>query len=152
MAITKLGNTKNASQTISNAEKKATVKSGHNCDVDYAKTYFLGMRRAYGKNDGVQAHTIMQAFRPGEVTANLANEIGLELAQSVAKDYQVVVFTYTDKKHIYNRIIINSVSIETGKKYHSSVKQRYFIKSENDRICVKHGLEVTKRKSETRCI
>ncbi|GAB5800787.1 hypothetical protein JMUB7527_28290 [Staphylococcus aureus] len=40
MATTKLGNTKSASRAINYAEKRAEEKSGLNCDIDYAKSYF----------------------------------------------------------------------------------------------------------------
>lgn len=146
MATTKLGNTKSASKTINYAEKRAVEKSGHNCDVEYAKSNFKELRMLYGKDNGIQAHTIIQSFKPGEVTSEQANEIGLELAQSVAKDYQVAIYTHTDTEHIHNHIVINSVNIETGKKYHSNNKQRDFIKSENDRICQERGLSVVLEK------
>ncbi|MGE1026337.1 relaxase/mobilization nuclease domain-containing protein [Bacillus sp. GMs2/2] len=146
MATTKLGNTKSASKTINYAEKRAVEKSGHNCDVEYAKSNFKELRMLYGKDNGIQAHTIIQSFKPGEVTPEQANEIGLELAQSVAKDYQVVIYTHADTEHIHNHIVINSVNIETGKKYHSSNKQRDLIKSENDRICQERGLSVVVEK------
>jgi type IV secretory pathway VirD2 relaxase len=145
MATTKLGNTKSASKTINYAEKRAVEKSGHNCDVEYAKSNFKELRMLYGKDNGIQAHTIIQSFKPGEVTPEQANEIGLELAQSVAKDYQVVIYTHADTEHIHNHIVINSVNIETGKKYHSSNKQRDLIKSENDRICQERGLSVVEK-------
>ncbi|PHC38899.1 protein rlx [Bacillus toyonensis] len=146
MATTKLGNTKSASKTINYAEKRAVEKSGHNCDVEYAKSNFKELRMLYGKDNGIQAHTIIQSFKPGEVTPEQANEIGLELAQSVAKDYQVAIYTHTDTEHIHNHIVINSINIENGKKYHSNNKQRDFIKSENDRICQERGLSVVVEK------
>ncbi|WP_206514861.1 relaxase/mobilization nuclease domain-containing protein [Bacillus thuringiensis] len=146
MATTKLGNTKSASKTINYAEKRAVEKSGHNCDVAYAKSNFKELRMLYGKDKGVQAHTIIQSFKPGEITPEKANSIGLELAQSIAKDYQVVIYTHTDTEHIHNHIVINSVNIETGKKYHSNNKQRDLIKSENDRICQARGLSVVVEK------
>ncbi|MHA4120072.1 relaxase/mobilization nuclease domain-containing protein, partial [Bacillus cereus] len=68
MATTKLGNTKSASKTINYAEKRAVEKSGHNCDVEYAKSNFKELRMLYGKDKGVQAHTIIQSFKPGEIT------------------------------------------------------------------------------------
>ncbi|MGE1026563.1 relaxase/mobilization nuclease domain-containing protein [Bacillus sp. GMs2/2] len=146
MATTKLGNTKSASQTINYAEKRAVEKSGHNCDVEYAKSNFKELRMLYGKDKGIQAHTIIQSFKPGEVTPEEANAIGLELAQSIAKDYQVAIYTHTDTEHIHNHIVINAVSIENGKKYHSNNQQREFIKSENDRICQERGLSVVVEK------
>jgi hypothetical protein len=146
MATTKLGNTKSASRALNYAEKRAVEKSGHNCDIDYAKSNFKELRMLYGKDDGVQAHTIIQSFKPGEVTAEQANEIGLELAKSVAKDYQVAIYTHADKEHIHNHIVINSVNLENGKKYHSNKEQRDWIKSENDRICEEQGLSVVLEK------
>ncbi|MEK4614505.1 relaxase/mobilization nuclease domain-containing protein [Bacillus sp. FSL K6-0067] len=146
MATTKLGNTKSASQTINYAEKRAVEKSGLNCDIDYAKSNFKELRMLYGKENGIQAHTIIQSFKPGEVTPEEANVIGLELACSVAKDYQVAIYTHTDTEHIHNHIVINSVNIENGKKYHSNNEQRDFIKSENDRICQERGLSVVLEK------
>ncbi|PEJ66372.1 relaxase/mobilization nuclease domain-containing protein [Bacillus wiedmannii] len=146
MATTKLGNTKSASQTINYAEKRAVEKSGLNCDIDYAKSNFKELRMLYGKDNGIQAHTIIQSFKPGEVTPEEANAIGLELACSVAKDYQVAIYTHTDTEHIHNHIVINSVNIENGKKYHSNNEQRDFIKSENDRICQERGLSVVVEK------
>ncbi|WP_436863363.1 relaxase/mobilization nuclease domain-containing protein [Mammaliicoccus sciuri] len=150
MATTKLGNTKSASRAINYAEERAEEKSGLNCDVDYAKSYFKQTRALYGKENGVQAHTVIQSFKPGEVTAKQCNEIGLELAKKIAPDYQVAVYTHTDKDHYHNHIIINSVNLETGKKYHSNKEQRDFIKKANDQLCEERGLSVPEKTSEIR--
>lgn len=145
MATTKLGNTKSASRAINYAEKRAEEKSGLNCDVDYAKSAFKQTRALYGKEDGVQAHTIIQSFKPGEVTAEQCNQLGLELAEKVAPNHQVAVYTHIDKDHYHNHIVINSVDLETGKKYQSNKKQRDRVKQENDNICREHGLSVPER-------
>ncbi|RIM64660.1 protein rlx, partial [Staphylococcus arlettae] len=68
MATTKLGNTKSASRAINYAEKRAEEKSGLNCDVDYAKSAFKQTRALYGKESGIQAHTVIQSVKPNEVT------------------------------------------------------------------------------------
>ena len=145
MATTKLGNTKSASRAINYAEKRAEEKSGLNCDVDYAKSAFKQTRSLYGKEDGVQAHTVIQSFSPGEVTPEQCNQLGLELAEKIAPNHQVAVYTHTDKDHYHNHIVINSVDLETGKKYQSNKKQRDLVKKENDNICREHGLSVTER-------
>ncbi|HDH6156287.1 TPA: relaxase/mobilization nuclease domain-containing protein, partial [Staphylococcus aureus] len=150
MATTKLGNTKSASRAINYAEERAEEKSGLNCDVDYAKSYFKQTRALYGKENGVQAHTVIQSFKPGEVTAKECNKIGLELAKKIAPDYQVAVYTHTDKEHYHNHIIINSVNLETGKKYQSNKEQRDFIKKANDQLCEERGLSVPEKTSEIR--
>lgn len=145
MATTKLGNTKSASRAINYAEKRAEEKSGLNCDVDYAKSAFKQTRVLYGKEDGIQAHTIIQSFKPGEVTPAQCNQLGLELAERVAPNHQVAIYTHTDKDHVHNHIVINSIDLETGKKYQSNKKQRELIKQQNDEVCRKSGLSVTKR-------
>jgi hypothetical protein len=145
MATTKLGNTKSASRAINYAEKRAEEKSSLNCDVDYAKSAFKQTRALYGKEDGIQAHTIIQSFKPGEVTPEQCNQLGLELAEKIAPNHQVAVYTHTDKDHYHNHIVINSVNLETGKKYQSNKKQRDLVKKENDNVCREHGLSVTER-------
>ncbi|MDN8828751.1 relaxase/mobilization nuclease domain-containing protein, partial [Staphylococcus aureus] len=79
----------------------AVENRGLNCDVDYAKSYFNHTMALYGKVNGVQAHTVIQSFKPGDVTANECYEIGLELAKKIAPDYLVAVYTHTDKDHFH---------------------------------------------------
>lgn len=147
MATTKLGNTKSASRAINYAEKRAVEKSGLNCDVDYAKSAFKQTRALYGKESGIQAHTIIQSFKPGEVTPEQCNQLGLELAQQIAPHHQVTVYTHDDKDHVHNHIVINSIDLETGKKYQSNKQQREFVKQKNDEVCREHGLSVPERDS-----
>lgn len=145
MATTKLGNTKSASRAINYAEKRAEEKSSLNCDVDYAKSAFKQTRALYGKEDGIQAHTIIQSFKPGEVTSEQCNQLGLELAEKIAPNHQVAIYTHADKEHVHNHIVINSINLETGKKYQSNKQQRELIKQENDNVCRSYGLSVPER-------
>lgn len=150
MATTKLGNTKSASRAINYAEKRAVEKSGLNCDVDYAKSAFKQTRALYGKKDGIQAHTIIQSFKPGEVTPEQCNQLGLELAEKIAPNHQVAVYTHADTDHVHNHIVINSIDLETGRKYQSNKKQREFVKKANDDICVAHHLSIPNRQAQIR--
>lgn len=150
MATTKLGNSKSCSKVINYAEKRAAVKSGVNCFPEFAKTQMKAVRMAHGKDTGVQAHTIIQSFKPGEVTAEQANDLGRQLAESIAPGFQVAIYTHDDTEHIHNHIVINSVHIETGKKYQSNASQIQLVKSENDRICKENGLSVASQKAEIR--
>lgn len=146
MATTKLGNTKSASRAINYAEKRAEVKNGHHCDIHYAKSQMKATRSMVGKDDGVQAHTIIQSFKPEETTPDQANQIGMDLAKEVAKDHQVAVYTHADTDHIHNHIIVNAVHLETGKKYQSNAEQRHLIKDKNDEICRHYGLSTVQEK------
>lgn len=81
MATTKLSATKSTSRAINYAEKRA-IENGLNCDIDYAKSSFKASRELYGKTDGNQGHIIIQSFKPGEVTPEQCNQLGLELAEN----------------------------------------------------------------------
>lgn len=140
MATIKLGNTKQASRAINYAEKRAVVKMGYNCDVDYAKSSFKAVRGLYGKEEGIQAHLVIQSFKPGEVTPEQANEIGMELAKRIAPEHQVTIYTHDDTEHVHNHIVINSVNQETGNKYQSNRKQMMFIKEQSNELCHERGL------------
>lgn len=150
MATTKLGNSKSCSKVINYAEKRAVVKSGVNCMPELAKTQMKALRMAHGKDNGVQAHTIIQSFKPGEVTEEQANDLGRQLAESIAPGFQVAIYTHNDTEHIHNHIVINSVHMETGKKYQSNASQIKLVKSENDRICKENGLSIASQEAEVR--
>lgn len=148
MATIKLDRTTSCSRAINYAEKRANVKSGLNCDVDYAKTEMKQVRMLVGKDDKIQAHLVIQSFRPGEVTAEQANQMGHELAQKIAPHHQVSIYTHTDKDHIHNHLVINSIDLETGKKYQAHGKEAIErVQAFNDQLCLKHGLEVTQKEN-----
>ncbi|HHK0762229.1 TPA: relaxase/mobilization nuclease domain-containing protein [Enterococcus hirae] len=146
MATVKVSRTTSCSRAINYAEPRATVKTGVNCDIDYAKSEMKQIRMLYGKDDRVQAHLLIQSFRPGEITAEKANQLGAEYAKKVAPDHQIAIYTHTDKDHIHNHIVINSVNLETGKKFQAH-GQTFLDKCYdlNDEICFEHNLTITER-------
>lgn len=151
MATIKLARSTSCSRCINYAEPRATVKSGLNCDVTYAKTQMKATRMIYGKDDKVQAHTLIQSFKPGEVTPEQANELGYELAQKVASGHQVAIYTHTDKDHIHNHLVINSVNLDTGLKFQAhGVEAIEKVKEINDEICLSHGLTVPEEPAQIR--
>lgn len=147
MATIKLGSTKNANALLRYAEKRSEVSCGVNCDVEYVRSQMTATREIWGKNSGIQAKHVVQSFKPGEVTPELANQIGQELAKEIAKGHEVAIYTHADKEHIHNHIVINSVNVETGKKYVDNAKNLYFIREQSDRLCEKHDLSVIKEPS-----
>lgn len=142
MATTKLSATKSTARAINYAEKRAVEKSGLNCDVDYAKSSFKATRELYGKTGGNEGHVVIQSFRPGEVDSKKCNQLGLKLAEKIAPNHQVTVYTHDDKDHIHNHIVINAVNIETGKKFNNNKKALHDIRRANDEVCKTHGLSV----------
>lgn len=148
MATIQLGNTKIANKLLSYAEKRAEEREGVDCPPEYAKAQMKATRELWGKNDGIQAHHVIQSFKPGEVTPELANQIGQELAREIAKGHECVVYTHTDKDHIHNHIVINSVSYEDGRKFHAHGKEAIDrVREASDRLCEEHNLSVIKEPS-----
>lgn len=144
MATVKVSTTKNGTRAMNYAEKRATVKDGLNCEINNAKNEMATVRSFYNKTDNIQAHLVIQSFSHDEsqrLGAEKINQLGIELAQKVAPNHQVAVYTHTDKEHFHNHIVMNSVSFSDGSKYH----QHHFfdhVKTLNDELAKEHGLNI----------
>ncbi len=114
-----------------------------NCDPGRECRQMLDTKRAYEKTDGVQYYHVIQSFKPGEVTPELALEIAKEFAQEHLPGYEAVIAVHVDKGHIHAHIIFNSVNADTGEKYHSNARSYYSqIRATSDRLCRNHGLSI----------
>ena len=87
---------------------------------------------------------MVQSFAAGEVTPELAHQIGLEFADRLLEGkFQAVVSTHLNTKCIHNHIVWNSVSMKTGRKYRSNERTYVTeVRQISDDLCVKHGLSV----------
>lgn len=150
MATTKISSTKSTSRAINYAEKRAEEKSALNCDIDYAKSSFKATREMYGKTDGNEGHVVIQSFKPNEVTPEQCNQLGLELAEKIAPNHQVAVYTHNDTDHVHNHIVINSIDLETGKKFNNNKKALHDIRQANDEVCQSHNLSIPNRQAQIR--
>ena len=96
------------------------------------------------KETGVQGYHLIQSFAEGEVTPELAHQIGVEFAeQLLLGKYQAIVTTHLNTKHYHNHIVWSAVSLEDGKKYHSNSKSYYTeVRALSDSLCQKYGLSI----------
>ncbi|WP_154975063.1 relaxase/mobilization nuclease domain-containing protein [Priestia megaterium] len=148
MATIKLSTTKNANALLKYAEKRAEVSNSLDCDVDYVRNQFKATREIWGKSGGIQAHHVIQSFKPDEVDPQKANEIGLKLAEKLAKGHEVAVYTHTDKDHIHNHIVINAVNYEDGRKFHAHGQEAIDrFRDVSDELCKEHGLSIVEERS-----
>ena len=113
------------------------------CQPETAARTWMDTKHRFGRMEGVQAYHLIQSFRPGEITPELAHEIGNRFAERYLDGFEVIVGTHVDKAHVHNHIIFNSVSDRDGHKYHSSPNS-YFkeIRGLSDRLCREYGLSV----------
>ena len=149
MAITKIlarsGGLKDAIRYVLNGDKTEgkILTASQRCSAEHAASRMEKTKARYNQTDGVQYYHLVQSFKKGEVTPELALEIAKEFVEECLPEYEAVIGTHIDKGHIHSHIILNSVNAVTGKKYHSDARNYYKqIRAVSDRLCRKHGLSV----------
>ena len=123
-------------------QEKVCYVSCINCSENNPYDDMKFTKEQYGKIDGILAFHGYQSFKEGEVTANIAHEIGVKFAEEMFGDYEVVVATHQNTNHIHNHFILNSVSFKTGKKYNNNRTNLAKIRQISDSICAENGLNV----------
>ena len=119
------------------------------CSPKAASAEFLLSRKEYEDRTGrnpegdIIAYQIRQSFKPGEITPEEANRIGYETAMRFTKgNHAFVVCTHTDKPHIHNHIMFNSVNLKCDKKFHNFFYSGIALQRLSDIICLENGLSV----------
>ena len=119
------------------------------CSPETAADEFMLFRQEYQTNTGrtqeneVIGYHVRQAFKPEEITPDVANEIGNELASRMTDDqFAYVVATHIDKHHIHNHIIICSTDLEGQHKYRDVKQSAKDLAEISDSLCREHGLSV----------
>ncbi|MFP3887751.1 relaxase/mobilization nuclease domain-containing protein [Priestia filamentosa] len=151
MATVKHSPSKKINRLINYCEKRAELTSSHLLIAEDRKSVQQQMkltRELFNKNDGVEGHHFIQSFKPGEVTPEQANELGLELAKKMHPNREAIIYTHTDKDHIHNHIVLNSPDIEQGKKLSVTRKHYYDWQRANDRLCRERGLSIVEEKQK----
>jgi len=83
------------------------------------------------------------SFKPGEVTAEQALEIGQELAARWTKGrHQYVVAAHTNTNNPHVHIIYNSVNLSCDGKFQDFKRSAIALRRVADSICLQHGLSI----------
>ena len=133
-----------------NADKteKQFYVTGINCKAEDAAKEMELAKMIHGKTNGILAFHGEQSFKEGEVTPELAHEIGVKLANEMWGDrFQVVVTTHLNTNHIHNHFVLNSVSFKDGKKYYSNRENTALLRKTSDELCEEYGLSVLEEKT-----
>src|SRR5699024_12768804 len=56
---------------------------------------------------------------------------------------------YTDQNHLHNHICINSVNMETGKKFVNDRQKLYEIRTQSDALCQQYELSIVRSEEHT---
>ena len=128
--------------------EKQFYTTGINCEVKDSVKQMQLVKMIYGKENGILAFHAYQSFNEGEVTPEIAHEIGVKLANEMWGDrFQVVVSTHLNTEHLHNHFVINSVSFKDGKKYYSNLTNTALLRKTSDEICEEYGLSVLTEKT-----
>ena len=89
------------------------------------------------------ARHVIQSFEIGEVTPELAHEIGKQFADEILRGkYEYVLTTHIDKDHVHNHLIFNAVDFVDYHAYKSYKRIYYDMREVSDRLCKENGLSV----------
>ena len=114
--------------------------SPETADLEFAMTREQTKKNGMDKGDNLAFHLI-QSFKPGEVDAETAHQLGQQFADEVLKGkYEYVISTHVDKNHIHNHIIFNAASFVDHRKYVSNKRSYHKICRISNRICQENGL------------
>ena len=124
--------------------------TGYGCDSRTADAEFLLAKRQYiaatGRvrgADDVIAYHVRQSFKPGEITPEEANRLGVEFAKLFTKGrHAFVVCTHIDKSHIHNHIIWSAVNLDCDRKFRNFWGSTKAVRRLSDTICIENGLSI----------
>ena len=117
--------------------------SGVNCSPETALDEMTATKNLYHKSDGWLYYHLVQSFPSGyDIEPELAHKIAVELAEKAFGEYEVVVATHIDREHIHSHLVMNSVSFEDGKKYHSNKESVEQLMKLSDEICQRYNVHV----------
>ena len=153
MAVTKIkairGTLSKAIAYILNPEKtdEKLLVSSYGCASETAAREFEWTRKIAeqkGMNPvRIIARHVIQSFEIGEVTPELAHEIGKQFADEIlGGKYEYVLTTHIDKDHVHNHLIFNAVDFMDYHAYKSYKRIYYDMREVSDRLCKENGLSV----------
>lgn len=136
---------KRAINYIQKQEKtKTELIGGKDCNPHSAYNEFVMTKQNFKKESGRQFIHFTQSFSPKDnVSPDIVNKIAKRLLEHKCfKDFQVVYATHTDRDHLHNHFIINSVSFNTGRKWQLSKENLAALKEYSDELCREYGLVI----------
>lgn len=133
------------------AKTRPDLVGGKDCDWELAFHDFSEVKAKFQKEDGIQAkHMVMSFGVDDNVSVELAKQLADELlTDKVFDGFQVLYAVHQDRDHIHTHFLINSVNMETGKRWHQTAVDLRNIKQHSNELCRQYGLsEIEIRKEE----
>ena len=96
------------------------------------------------KQTKIHAHHLIQSFSPEDkLTPEEINRIGYEtIKELTGGNFRFIVTTHTDKDHIHNHILINSIDLNSDKKLKWDYAQERNLRLISDRLAKEAGAKI----------
>lgn len=96
------------------------------------------------KQTKIHAHHLIQSFSPEDkLTPEEINRIGYEtIKELTGGNFRFIVTTHTDKDHIHNHILINSIDLNSDKKLKWDYAQERNLRMISDRLAKEAGATI----------
>ena len=128
-------------------EKRFFV-TGVNCEIATARDEMMIAKAQWNDQSEIVCYHGFQSFKHGEVTPEVAHEIGVRLAEKMWGDrFQVIVATHLNTQCLHNHFVVNSVSFMDGKHYHDNKANLRLLRQRSDELCREYALSVIEHPS-----
>lgn len=96
------------------------------------------------KQTKIHAHHLIQSFSPDDkLTSEEINRIGYEtIKELTGGNFRFIVTTHTDRNHVHNHILINSVDLNSDKKLKWDYAQERNLRMISDRLAKEAGATI----------
>lgn len=120
------------------------------CMSEHGIDDWLMVKKVHHKSGGKQGEHIVLSLTPDRksVSDEEYMKVAEEVAECVFHGYNCIYSVHTDSKTRHMHFLVNSVSFETGLRYHSSKSDLAATKATVNRVLGKHGFDIIRSNAE----
>ena len=127
-----------------NKTEQRLFVSGVGCELEDAVEEMTRCLNKSSKDSKRVAYHAYQSFKSGEVDAEVAHKIGVQLANELwGNNFPVIIATHLNTSTVHNHFAFPATGYD-GKRYNMCNATYRRIREVSDRICAEHGLSVIK--------
>ena len=117
--------------------------TGINCSPETAFDEMMITKRMYNKEKGRQFIHFVHSFHEREkITPEIAHEISMKFIENEKfKGFQLLAATHTNEDHLHTHFVLNTVNVDTGKKWQLSTQGMKELIRYSNEICKEYGLK-----------
>ena len=126
-------------------DEKTMYVTRVNCNRETTYKEMTAVQNRFDKSTRNIVYHAYQSFKTGEVSPELAHKIGVELAEKMWREHQVIVATHFNTGTYHNHFVVNSVNMFTGKKFNCNKGAYYHFRELSYELCKEYGLTVIEK-------